>query len=196
MRHRLKDSFGESAQYRVVGEPISLPDAEALAKQDPYQFQWWALGLVGARPVEQKKGADKGIDGVITFHKDIKNGNGNGNGKWEYGKVIVQVKGGSVQRNQIATLKGDVEREKADAGIFITLEKPTKPMKSEAVDAGGFTTPLTGKVEFPKIQILTVEELLRDKKPELPQGLVKNYYKEAKPSQLGGGGLIRDGLGL
>jgi len=24
----------------------------------PYQFQWWALSLVGARPLEKKKGAD------------------------------------------------------------------------------------------------------------------------------------------
>ena len=42
--------------YKVIGEPTSLPDAAQLAKEDPYQFQWWALGLVGARPVEGKKG--------------------------------------------------------------------------------------------------------------------------------------------
>ncbi len=41
-----------------------------LAEQDKYQFQWWALGLVGARPVEQKKGADHGIDGKILFRDD------------------------------------------------------------------------------------------------------------------------------
>jgi len=68
--------------------------------------------------------------------------------------------------------------------------------KSEAVDAGTFTIPLTNKIEFPEIQILTVKELLRGKKPELPQSLVKNYYKEAKPSELEDGGSIRDGLGF
>ena len=52
---RLKDSFGDSAIFKVIGEPVSVPDAERLAESDPYQFQWWALGLVGARPVEQKK---------------------------------------------------------------------------------------------------------------------------------------------
>jgi hypothetical protein len=56
--------------FHVVGEPTSVPDAAALATSDPYQFQWWALGLVGARPVEQKKGADKGIDGRIIFQGD------------------------------------------------------------------------------------------------------------------------------
>jgi len=43
-----------------------VPDAENLARENPYQFQWWALGLVGARPAEGKKGADKGVDGGYT----------------------------------------------------------------------------------------------------------------------------------
>jgi DNA modification methylase len=58
MKERLKDTFGKSAKFQVVGEPVSIPDAAALAASEPYQFQWWALGLVGARPVEGKKGAD------------------------------------------------------------------------------------------------------------------------------------------
>ena len=64
--------YGGAAKrpFSVVGEPTSVPDAEALAVSDPYQFQWWALGLVGARPVEQNKGADKGIDGRIVFQGD------------------------------------------------------------------------------------------------------------------------------
>ena len=65
------DAFGEGVktEYEVVGEPTDVAGAEQLAHEDPYQFQWWALGLVGARPVEQKKGADKGIDGRIYFHE-------------------------------------------------------------------------------------------------------------------------------
>ncbi len=184
IKKRLKDQFGlGSKQIHVDGYPKDLTGAKELAKKDPFAFEYWALDLVNAVPSQSKskdkmRGADKGIDGVIYFHKNMTNGNGKG--KWEYGKAIVQIKGGGVQRNQIATLKGDVEREKAEAGIFITLEEPTKPMKSEAVDAGNFSTPLTGKIEFPRIQIITVRELLRGKIPNLPQGLVENYYKEAK----------------
>ena len=74
MKHRLRDTFGDDATYGVVGEPVSVPDAQVLAQQDPYQFQWWALGLVGARPVEQKKGSDKGIDGRLYFHDDAEGG--------------------------------------------------------------------------------------------------------------------------
>ena len=71
IKHRLRDAFGSGVDqsYATVGEPVSLPDAEKLAQDDPYQFQWWALGLVGARPVEQKKGYPRrGIDGRIDFH--------------------------------------------------------------------------------------------------------------------------------
>jgi hypothetical protein len=45
-----------------------LSEAKVLAQDDPYQFQWWALGLVGARRAEQRKGADKGINGRLFFH--------------------------------------------------------------------------------------------------------------------------------
>lgn len=189
IKYRLRNRLGIGRkQIFTDGLPVDLAGAKELFKKDPFEFEYWALDLVNAVPAQSKtkdkmRGADKGIDGIIYFHKNMANGNGNGNGKgkWEYGKAIVQIKGGSVQRNHVATLKGDVEREKAEAGIFITLEDPTKPMISEAVDAGDFTTTLTGKIEFPKIQIITVKELLRGKIPNLPQGLVENYYKEAKP---------------
>ncbi len=71
MKHRLLNAFGEGIKkdYQVIGEPTDVEGARQLAAEDPYQFQWWALGLVGARPVEQKKGADKGIDGRIYFHE-------------------------------------------------------------------------------------------------------------------------------
>ena len=118
------------------------------------------------------RGADKGIDGIITVVLDMKNG------KEEYGKILVQVKSGGVQRNDIATLKGDVEREKAVGGLFITLEEPTKPMLEEAVAAGRYKSERFQK-EFPKIQIMTIKELLVGMKPDIPLWS-KPYHKEAK----------------
>ena len=53
-------------------------------------------------------------------------------------------------------------------------------MTSEAIDTGEFRIPITGEFRFPKIQVITVEDLLKGKKPKLPQGLIKNYHKEAK----------------
>src|SRR3989338_2739720 len=70
IKHRLKDAFNGRAEYDVIGEPVSLPDARALAEENRFQFQCWALGLVGARPSDPKRGADQGIDGRLFFHDD------------------------------------------------------------------------------------------------------------------------------
>jgi site-specific DNA-methyltransferase (adenine-specific) len=159
MKKRLLDTFGAEAQYKVVGEPTSLPDAAALAESDPYQFQWWALGLVGARPVEQKKGADKGIDGKIVFQGDAP-------GQFE--NVVISVKAGHLMANHVRDLRGVVEgREKAAIGVLISMEDPTKPMQTEAVTAGFFESKTWG-CKYPKIQLLTVADLLAGKKVEMP----------------------------
>jgi site-specific DNA-methyltransferase (adenine-specific) len=158
MKKRLLDAFGVEAQFKVMGEPTSLPDAAALAESDPYQFQWWALGLVGARPVEQKKGADKGIDGKIVFQGDEP-------GSFE--NVILSVKAGHVTSNHVRDLHGVIDRDKAAIGVLISMEEPTKPMQTEAVTAGFFESKTWGK-KYPKIQLLTVAELLAGKTIEMP----------------------------
>src|SRR5438552_16572760 len=71
-----------------------------------------------------------------------------------------QEKGGSLI---LAALLGDVNNQKFAAGVLLTLEPPTKPMVKEAVEAGRYKAKLYQK-EFPKIQILTVEDLLTGKK--------------------------------
>ena len=181
IKHRLHKEF-EDKNIKIFtdGLPKDLAGAKALFKKDPFEFEYWCLDLVNAMPAQSKtkenmRGADKGIDGIFTFLKGVKNG------KEEYGKVVVQVKGGGVQRNDIATLKGDVEREKADGGLFIALEEPTRPMKEEAVSAGTFAA--FTKAEFPKIQIITVEDLINGKKPDLPTWS-ETYYKEAKKAEI------------
>jgi len=158
MKKRLRDAFGTEAQFNVMGEPTSLPDAAALAESDPYQFQWWALGLVGARPIEQKKGADKGIDGKIVFQGDAP-------GIFE--NVVISVKAGHVTVNHIRDLRGVIEREKAAIGVLISMEDPTKPMLTEAITASFFESKTWGK-KYPKIQLLTIAELLAGKKIDMP----------------------------
>ena len=68
IKQRLRDVYGDLVRYDVIGEPTTVEDAERLAKEEPYQFQAWALGLVGARPgASVKRGADRGIDGRLYF---------------------------------------------------------------------------------------------------------------------------------
>jgi site-specific DNA-methyltransferase (adenine-specific) len=173
MKHRLHNTFGDSVEYDVIGEPVSLEGANALAKQDPYQFQWWALGLVSARPNEQKKGADAGIDGRIYFHDEA-----NGDTK----QVIISVKAGKSHLSYMRDLRGVVDREDAEIGVLITMQEPTQPMKAEAASGGFYESPGWGE-RYPKLQILTIEELLDGKGIEMPPiGQVNVTFKKAPKS--------------
>lgn len=179
--HRLRDGLGVGRnEIFIDGKPKDLAGAKALAEKDRFAFEYWILDLVNAVPAQSKtkenmRGADKGIDGIITIVKAVKDG------QKELGRVLVQVKSGGIHRDDIATLKSDVQRENAEAGVFITLEKPTQPMKTEAVEAGTFRVGYSAE-NLPKIQIMTVEDLLNGKKPDLPPAAVlqETYYKEAK----------------
>ena len=166
MKNRLSDSFGdELSNYEVIGVPEDVESARALALESEHdgrhQFEYWALGLVDARPVGNgKKGADAGVDGFINFFDD-----NSGNAK----RVIVQVKSGHVERSMIATLKGDMARENAEIGLFITLESPTRPMIQEATAAGIYTPEQFPDHHYPRVQILTVEDLLSGVQAEVPR---------------------------
>jgi len=159
MKQRLADAFGAQVQYSVVGEPTAIYEAEALAKENPYQFQYWALGLVDARPAVERRGADKGIDGRLVFHDDE-----SGQAK----QVILSVKAGHANVSHVRDLRGVLEREQAEIGCLLCLEEPTGPMRAEAAGAGNYRSPLGDKL-YSRLQILTVKELLEGKKLELPQ---------------------------
>lgn len=130
IKNRLDDAFGESvrATYEVIGEPVDLPGAQRLAQDDPYQFQWWALSLVNARPLERKKGADQGIDGRLYFHDEGRGG--------KTKQIILSVKAGHVQAAYVRDLRGVIEREKAEIGVLLSMEPPTKPMKQGSRRSG------------------------------------------------------------
>ena len=173
IRHRLQDSFGKNCRFDVIGEPVSLQDAEVLAQQDPYQFQWWALGLAGARPIEQKKGADRGIDGRLYFHDEGRNG--------KTKQIIFSVKAGHVTVSQVRDLVGVITREKAQIGVFLSLNSPTAPMRREAASAGFYKSPWGN---HPRIQLLTIEDLLDGKTVDYPQA-ADVTFKRAKRIKTG-----------
>ncbi|MEN6385257.1 MAG: DNA methyltransferase [Phycisphaerales bacterium] len=161
MRSRLNDMFGKDVSYEVIGEPVEVNGAKNLAEQDPWQFQWWALGLVGARPIEQKKGADKGIDGRLYFHDEADST------KAKTKQIIFSVKAGNVNVSHIRDLRGVLDRENAQIGVLLSMEEPTKPMRVEAASAGFYKSPGWNK-NYPKMQILTIEEILKGKGVDCP----------------------------
>ena len=187
IKRRLKDAFGEEVQFEERGQPTDLGSAKRLAQLDKFQFQHWALSLIGARPLREGdgKGADRGVDGALYFYES----------KDKREKILVQVKGGGVKRSDVATLLGDVNNQKARGGILVTLEKPSKPMREEAAAAGRYISALWHDKDYPKIQILTVEGLLdgservdgppqmnpfakaqREAKPEKQQDMLREMF--------------------
>ena len=166
MKYRLHDAFGARlSPYDVVGAPQDAASARALALESEhdgrYQFEYWALGLVNARPAnDRRKGADAGVDGYVNFLDDD-------SGKVK--RVVVQVKSGKVERAHIAALRGDLERQSAEIGLLVTLEPPTAPMVRDALAAGFYEPRLFPGRRFPRVQILTIEALLGGAAPEVPR---------------------------
>jgi site-specific DNA-methyltransferase (adenine-specific) len=187
IKQRLRDTFGDGLlPYEVRGAPPDLASAEALALQNRYQFEWWALDLVDARPArDRKKGADTGVDGTINFFDDE-----SGQAK----KIVVQVKSGRVNVSLLRDLKGVLEREKATIGALITLKEPTGPMRREAAAAGFYEPELFPGHQYPRMQILTISELLAGKAIEYPRVAPTATFKRAQRRRRGKSEQERIGL--
>jgi len=173
VKGRLNDMF-PGIKFKVEGEPRDMGAAKELAR-DRYQFQWWALSLIHARPVgstsgkprEGRKGADEGIDGWLRF-ADGQEGH--------VEKIVVQVKSGHVGVKDIRELRDVVSKQKAAIGLFLTLEEPTSEMTKETKATDPYISPVW-KHEYQKIQILTIQDLLKGKKPNIPPTI--SVYQEA-----------------
>src|SRR5437762_12317941 len=200
IKRRMKDAFGEEIEFEEKGQPTDFASAKRLAELDKFQFQHWALSLIGARPVKagEGKGADRGVDGLLYFYETerkeiprrvreepLPRGE-----PVHREKIIVQIKGGGVNRGDVATLLGDVENQKAAGGVLITLEKPSKQMRTEAADAGRYESKLWHDKDYPRIQILTVEGLLNctervDAPPQLnPFAMAAREQKQHKQPEM------------
>jgi site-specific DNA-methyltransferase (adenine-specific) len=158
IKTRLDDAYGPEIRstYEVIGEPTDVAGAAQLAEENKYQFQYWALGLCCARPTEGiKKGADRGIDGRLYFHDD-----NSGSSR----QIIFSVKGGhNIGVSEVRDLIGVLQRERAEIGVYISFEEPTKPMLREAAEAGFYTSPGSSGAageKFPRIQLLSIRDLL------------------------------------
>lgn len=179
IKNRLQETHGKRIKIETVGEPASPADAAKLADEDKYQFQWWALGLVGARPVEQKKRADHGIDGKILFRDDPK--------AVKPEQIIIQVKGSKTGVKDVRDLRGVLDREKAAIGVLISLQPPTGPTETEAASAGLYEHK-TNQQKYPRLQFRTVKELMDGKGIERPTSAASldDTFKKAPKAEMKG----------
>jgi DNA modification methylase len=166
---RLEHKFGPAALDQIItdGIPRDMDSAIALAhKQDDRlrkEFEKWAaLTYTNNRAIiNEKKGADSGVDARAFFMT----------GKSDNAKIVFQVKSGSVRRSDVATLRGDMEREGAVMAVLITLDVPSRPMIEEAKSAGRYEHETMGR-SYDKISIVTVQEIVEDgKRLEIPMSL-------------------------
>jgi DNA modification methylase len=157
---RLLHSYGPSIKstYEVLGIPQDLGGAKALFDRSPFEFERWAVSRVNAQPNEKQVG-DKGIDGVARFPLDQK-----GN----VGRILISVKGGkTINPGFVRDLVGTVESQKAQMGVLITMTEPTRGVL-DAVNHGGTYTHPANNESYPKVQIVTVAQLLKGLRPKMP----------------------------
>jgi DNA modification methylase len=146
IRHRFaRPDFEAVPNYQVIGEPGSVEEAEELAAADPFQFRCWALGLMGARPSDQKKETDRGIDGRLSHPK--------------LQEVVIAVKpeGGP---EPLRRLRRILDRNRTTAAALVTLREPTKAMRREAASAGTYPSPEGPR---PRLRIVAISQLLQSR---------------------------------
>ncbi len=163
---RLRHTYGEEIResYDILGIPRDLAGAEALFKRSPFEFERWCVMMLDGQPNEKQVG-DKGIDGVIRFPIDAK---GNSD------KVLVSVKGGATNPGHVRDLVGTVESQHAAMGVFVCTIQPTKGMLDAANHSGTYIHPANAQ-RFPRVQLLTVRDLLDGKRPQMPLTLLPYF---------------------
>ncbi|MDR2116764.1 MAG: restriction endonuclease, partial [Planctomycetaceae bacterium] len=174
---RLSDRYGKKIVNGIAisGVPRDIEAATALAqKQDDRlrkEFEKWAILTYSNNlaKINDKKGSDKGIDGVAYLTN---------------GMALFSVKSGHVTVKDVRDLRGVMDREKAVAGILITLNEPTKPMREEAATLGNIPD-LSGHTfprQTPKLQIVTIQQLLDGERINLP--LLEPVVKSAQQNNI------------
>ena len=167
IERRMIERYGSALQYEVIGTPNDTDSALKLAADEPHQFQYWITQAIGGQPFQGgRKGMDRGIDGYIYFTKP--NPMDTGSVKSSTEAAIISVKAGQrVGVAMVRDLKGVMEREKADIGIFVCVIQPTREMEREAASAGVYTDAQTGQT-YPRLQIYTLAEHFSGLRPKVP----------------------------
>lgn len=170
---RLRHTYGPSvtSTYEVIGIPRDLEGARALFAHSPFEFERWAVSLVNGQPNLRQVG-DRGVDGVIRFPTDARGGTG---------RALVSVKGGrQINPGMVRDLVGTVESQRAQVGVLVTMEPPTPGMVEAANHSGIYSAPASGQ-NFPRVQIITVPQLLAGQRPKLPPTIDPYFAASRRP---------------
>ena len=186
MLKRLEDTFGKKIleEIELNGVPKDMKSAVALANKSDdktrKEFEkWMVLAYSNNRAIiNEKKGGDAGIDG-IAFLIDLDKAN-----KQEIQKALFSVKSNkTLSPTVIRDLNGTMERDGAVAGFLLTLY-PMENLVAESKKYGTYKNKLYAQ-SFPKIQVISVEEILQGERLNLPTSVpvVKSAKKKAKDTK-------------
>ena len=174
-RVRLQERLGlvEGTDFAIDGVPRTLEGSRDLWKRDKYHFQKWAVEEIDGF-VTTKRSADGGVDGRLYFglpnERDLQS-------------MAIEVKGGkNVGINVIRELRGVLNNDAAlMAGLIImeplggTKERNFHRFMAEAGDLD-----VLG-VQYPRMQILTVAEILEGKRFNTPSIAGRGVSQPALP---------------
>ncbi|QDK03218.1 DNA methylase [Streptomyces phage TuanPN] len=168
---RLRHTYGEqiTQTYEILGIPRDIAGARALFQRSPFEFERWCVMMLDGQPNEKQVG-DRGIDGVIRFPVDAKGGSD---------RVLVSVKGGATNPGHVRDLLGTVESQRAAMGVFVCMIEPTKGMVDAANHSGAYNHPANGQ-RYPKVQIITVKDLINGKRPNMPTALLPYFQAQRR----------------
>ena len=163
IRRRILDNFTQLTNDDVpmIGLPLTIGDAKALASRDGFEFEKWVCGAIGASGMFKEpgeRGADGGVDGILHF-VPVYWGK---KPKPEY--AIVQVKGGQVSPDAVKALETTVKRSGASAGIMVCFRDQMQTVNNQR----GTATFRDDMRTYPFIQGYSVEDLLANKPLDLP----------------------------
>ncbi|HMU58896.1 MAG TPA: DNA methyltransferase, partial [Chitinophagaceae bacterium] len=175
---RLIDTYGEGVKDNVKlhGFPKDVASAKMLAQDTEngrFGFQEWVIEVLLHGVVNIKKVADGGFDGYLTYQTDKAK---------EF--VLIETKSGGVNVKNIREFVQVIDKQKAAAGIFVCFaDTVTKEMLKEAKAAGHIKLG-TMDTGLDKIQIITVDDLLNGKQPNLPN--ISSTFKKAQKKETKG----------
>ncbi len=158
LRERLK--LVQNEDFIIEGVPRTQEGAQDLWEKDPYHFQKWAVEQVDGF-VTAKRTADGGIDGRLYF--DVPS-------EKDFQSMFIEVKGGKhVGVTVLRQLRGILEDDLALMAGLIVMNEPSPRSISNwaSIIASAGELEIHGR-KYPKMQVLTVEEILDGKRFDTP----------------------------
>ncbi len=154
---RMREGYGDDLPFETIGSPKDKDSALRLAGEKPHEFQNWFCLKVGGYPLDGgRKGADRGIDGHFYPYQNSR----------ETTTGVISVKAGkNIGVAMLRDLRGVLERENYDFGLFLSAYEPTRPMVAEAAAAGMHENEFG---RFPRLQILTPADFFHGSGAKLP----------------------------